>query len=178
MTTLRTKRTLLRPVDPGDANDVYAIYSRPEVCKYFDILPFEEMSQAERHVARWVQLAREGRQFRQAIVVDGRLVGTCGIYSVSTPHKRASIGFDLHPDHWGRGTMTEALEAYVPYVFEEYGIRRLQGLVMQDNRASVRLMEKLGFVYEGTLKEYEYWEGKGFVDLAMYSLLAASSRQS
>lgn len=172
MKALETERLLMRPIETGDARAVFNIYSRPEACEFFDLRPFQDLSQAEKHVARWVRLAGEGRQFRHAIIFESQLIGTCGIYSVSTVHKRASIGCDLLPEYWNRGIMTEALAAYLPYCFEEHGLARIQGLAMPDNGASIRLLQKLGFQDEGVLSKYEYWEGKGLVDLAMYALFS------
>ncbi|MEL6706387.1 MAG: GNAT family N-acetyltransferase [Myxococcota bacterium] len=172
MTRLQTQRLTLRPIQPRDAGAIFEIYSSPAVCEFFDLRPFEEASQAERHVARWIRLADEGRQFRHAIIHAAHVIGTCGIYAVNTAHGRASIGCDLLPAYWDRGLMSEALREYLPFVFREHGLSRLQGLAMPNNGASVRLLEKLGFRHEGVLRNYERWDGKGHVDLAMYALLS------
>ena len=150
---------------------MFKIYSSPKVCEFFDLLPFQDSSQAQAQVERWVRLAGEKRQFRHALLFEEQLIGTCGLYSVSAHHKRASIGFDLLPAYWRRGIMTEALQAYVPYCFKSSGLSRIQALVLPGNVASIRLLEKLGFQREGVLRKYERWEGKGLVDLDMYALL-------
>ncbi len=171
MRTLETERLRMRPIDLCDVAGVFTIYSSPKVCDSFDLLPFQHVSQAERHVERWVRLAGENKQFRHAILFEEELVGTCGLYSVSTHHRRASLGCDLLPAHWNKGLMTEALTAYLPYCFVEHELSRIQGLVLPSNGASISLLQKLEFQHEGLLRKYEYWEGNGLVDLAMYALL-------
>ncbi len=170
METIETKRLRIRPVGVADVGGVFKIYSSPRVCEFFDLLPFQDSSQAQAHVERWLRLAGEKRQFRHAIILEEQLVGTCGLYSVSAHHRRASIGFDLLPACWERGIMTEALQAYVPYCLKTYGLSRIQAVVLSGSGASIRLLEKLGFQREGTLRKYEHWEGKGLVEAAVAQL--------
>jgi len=59
----------------------------------------------------------------------------------------------------------------IPYVRKEYRLKRIQAEVLEDNRGSIKLLEKLGFQREGLLRQYEKWGSKGFVDLLMYSLI-------
>lgn len=177
MKALETERLRIRPIEVADVGGVFDIYSSSEVCEFFDLSPFQDLSQAQAHVERWVRLAGEKKQLRHAILVEEQLIGTCGLYSVTAHHKRASIGFELLPAFWNRGIMTEALEAYVPYCFMKYRLSRIQGLVLPGNGASIRLLEKLGFQREGRLRKYEHWEGKGLVDLDMYALLTSEEER-
>jgi len=172
MKIIETERLRIRPIEVADVGGVFSIYSSSEVCEFFDLSPFQDLSQALAHVERWVRLAGEEKQFRHALLFEEQLIGTCGLYSVTAHHKRASIGFDLLPAFWNRGIMTEALEAYIPYCVMRYGLTRIQGLVLPSNGASIRLLEKLGFQREGVLRKYEHWGRKGLVDLAIYALLA------
>jgi ribosomal-protein-alanine N-acetyltransferase len=67
--------------------------------------------------------------------------------------------------------MTEALTAIIDLGFKEMGLNRVDAVVMPENSASIKLLEKLGFCYEGLLREYENWGSKGFADLCMLSIL-------
>ena len=84
---------------------------------------------------------------------------------------RASIGYELARSSWRQGIMTEALEAIIDLGFREMGLNRIDAVVMPENGASIKLLEKLGFHNEGLLKEYENWGSKGYVDLCILSLL-------
>ena len=97
MTTLQTPRLALRPIEATDAGAVFAVYSSPEVCEFFDLRPFRELSQAEGHIARWMGLAKEGKQFRHAIIFEAQVIGTYGVYAVSGAHGRASMETAFHP---------------------------------------------------------------------------------
>lgn len=167
-----TSRLLLRPVRIEDAAAVYGIYSRAEVCEYFDILPYTRPAQGREHVERWVRLAASGKQIRYAIEREGAVVGTCGLYSIARHQRRACLGCDLHPDHWRQGVMTEALTEFLAQCVGDWGFARIQGLVLPGNRASIALLDGLGFVEEGLLRSYEIWEGRGSVDLLSYAKVA------
>ena len=67
--------------------------------------------------------------------------------------------------------MTEAIQAVLEYGFKEMGLNRIQALVMPGNTGSIRMLEKLGFVIDGRLREYEKWGSKGLVDLYLLALL-------
>jgi ribosomal-protein-alanine N-acetyltransferase len=84
---------------------------------------------------------------------------------------RGSIGYELARPFWRQGIMSEALTAILALGFGEMGLNRIDAVVLPDNLASIRLLEKLGFCNEGLLREYENWGNKGFVDLCMLSLL-------
>jgi ribosomal-protein-alanine N-acetyltransferase len=67
--------------------------------------------------------------------------------------------------------MTEALSAIIDFGFGEMELNRLEAVVMPENTASIKMLEKLGFRKEGLLEEYEKWGSKGFVDLCMFAML-------
>ena len=67
--------------------------------------------------------------------------------------------------------MTEALNAMIDYGFGEIDLNRIEAVVMPENAASIKILEKLGFRNEGLLAEYEQWGSKGFVDLCIFAML-------
>lgn len=177
---LETESLLLRRITAADAKALYAILSNEEVTRYYDDDPFRSIASAEDQIEAWENGYGRRAVVRWGIVrkADGRLAGTCGMYGFHSLHLRASVGYELDPSYWRRGVMTEALGRVVEYGFGELGLRRLQAFVMPDNTGSVRLLRKLGFKSEGTLREYETWGSKGFVDLSCYSLIRREWRSS
>ena len=88
-----------------------------------------------------------------AIDVRGEAAGAIG-YVPGTDIERysAEIGYWLGEAHWGRGIVTEALVLVTEYVFANTNILRLFALPFADNAASIRVLEKAGYVYEATLR--------------------------
>jgi ribosomal-protein-alanine N-acetyltransferase len=116
------------------------------------------------------------RQVRWGIVrrADGRLLGTCGFVWLR-PHS-AEIGYDLARACWGKGYMYEALSALLDYAFFDLDLNRIEALVMPANMRSKRLLKRLGFAHEGTLREYDYFKD-AFHDMEMHALLRRDWRE-
>lgn len=177
---LETGRLVLRRMQETDAPVIFRILSDDEVTRYYDDATFTDVSQASDQITAWESGYTNRRCLRWGIVhKDGRdLIGTCGFYGFHTWHMRASIGYELARPFWRQGIMTEALSAILNLGFTEMGLNRIDAVVMPENSASIKLLEKLGFYNEGLLREYENWGSKGFADLCMLSLLRKSWKQS
>jgi RimJ/RimL family protein N-acetyltransferase len=88
-----------------------------------------------------------------AIAVEGEAVGGIGLLLLEDVYRRsAEVGYWLGRAHWGRGLATEALRGFADWAFAHYDICRLFGYVFETNPASRRVLEKAGFVLEGTLR--------------------------
>ncbi|MCB0183617.1 MAG: GNAT family N-acetyltransferase, partial [Caldilineaceae bacterium] len=83
---------------------------------------------------------------------------------------RGEIGYDLRQREWGKGIMAEALDAIIDFGFRDMGLQRVEALVMPENVASARLLRKLGFTEEGTLRDYDRFKG-AFHDMRCFSIL-------
>ena len=79
---------------------------------------------------------------------------------VMGPFKSCYIGYNQDRKKLGNGFMTEAIRKGIDIVFNQYGLHRIEGNVMPSNRASINLLEKLEFDYEGTAKDYLMINGK------------------
>jgi [ribosomal protein S5]-alanine N-acetyltransferase len=82
----------------------------------------------------------------------------------------AALGYELAPAYWGQGMMTEALTAVLRYTFTLMALNRVEAYVVPQNAPSIALLQKLGFVNEGLMREYGYW-GQTFHDLYLFALL-------
>ncbi len=85
--------------------------------------------------------------------VDGEAAGGIGVVLREDVERvSAELGFWLGEPYWGRGIMTEAVSAFVPWAFERFGLSRIYAQVFAFNVASARVLEKAGFVLEATLR--------------------------
>lgn len=96
-----------------------------------------------------------------AIEVAGEAVGAIGIELHSDVERvSAEIGYWLGPGYWGRGIATEALTAVTTEVFARFEITRLYAVPFADHAASVRVLEKAGYVREGLLRQSAIKNGR------------------
>jgi len=101
------------------------------------------------------------------------IIGTLGYNKIYTNHK-GRIGYDLQYKHWGKGIMTEVLEAIIHYGFDKLKLNRIEAEVMQGNIGSEKLLTKLQFQKEGILKEWMHLNDN-FYDITIFSLDTTSN---
>ncbi|KAJ3688616.1 hypothetical protein LUZ61_017780 [Rhynchospora tenuis] len=112
----------------------------------------------------------------RSICFTGRSVGFVMVHPVpGEESRRASMGYALAHEYWGRGIATAAVKKVVGEIFNEWSrLERLEAQVEVENARSQRVLEKAGFVKEGILRNYRVIQGKGR-DMIMYSFLRTDS---
>jgi RimJ/RimL family protein N-acetyltransferase len=109
--------------------------------------------------------------FAFAIIYDGEVVGSIGAFRQQNIHnKTAEIGYYVDEKYWGRGICTAAVTLLSRFVFENTDIIRLFAEPFAANAGSIRVLEKAGFEYEGTLRKNAVKNGVT-LDMKMYSLI-------
>ncbi len=89
--------------------------------------------------------------------LDGQLLGTGGVFNLSKEWKKCTLGYELHISAQGQGYLHEALKKIVLWAFENLELHRIEALIHRDNKASLKLAQRLGFQIEGTLREVAFW---------------------
>lgn len=176
---LDTASLRLRPLDHADADAPYAIHSDPQVMKYSTIRPWSSVEQAHELVERSLAAMRAGSQLCFGIVPTsaGMVVGTCTLFHIYKASRRAEVGFVLGKSFWGRGYMTEALSGLLDCGFSTLDMNRVEADTDPRNLAAAKLLERLGFVKEGHLRERWIVDDEES-DRAMYGLLRREWRAS
>ncbi len=153
--TLHTARLRLRPFAETDADALFALHSSAYVLRYWDASPWRDRARAARFIEACRQMADEGTGARLAMVgvSDGAFIGWCGLTRWNPTYRSASLGYCLTDAAWGHGFATEAARAVLRWAFETLDLNRVQAETDTRNIASARVLEKLGFVREGTLRE-------------------------
>jgi ribosomal-protein-alanine N-acetyltransferase len=174
---LVTDRLILREPRATDADAVYRIMADPQVLRYFGSPPMTRFEQALNRIAGFhaAFAAHEGIRWAITARADGHLLGTCGFWRLITEHHRAEIGYELAPEWWGQGIMTEAVAATLTFGFQTMGLHSVEAQIAPENSGSQRVLAKLGFVQEAYFREnyYEPVEQR-FTDTAVFSLLAST----
>jgi [ribosomal protein S5]-alanine N-acetyltransferase len=169
---LETERLLLREIVKEDAQSIYDCFSNNDVTRYYGLDPLPSIEQAKELVEFFAKNYKEKRGIRWGIEIKGRkeMIGTVGFNAWSPKHKRAEIGYELHPEYWRKGYATEAVSEVISYGFKELDLTRIGAIVFIENKASNELLTKLGFQKEGVLRNYMYQNSVPY-DTYVYSLL-------
>ncbi len=178
--TLFTQRLVLRQFCPGDAADVFAIGSDPEVQKYDSDPPMQAVDEADAHIEKIGRLFAEQKAVFWAICLkeDQRVIGDVAFFFWGGEYYKADLGYGLARAHWRRGIASEAVWAAVCFGFETLRVHRINVDTRMDNLASVRLVEKLGFRQEGVRRECIRNPDGSYQNWGLYGLLEDEYRQA
>lgn len=150
---IETERLRLRPLEPGDLDALAAVYQHPLVAHWIGSHTLEdvrdELAQHIEHQASlgWSFWAVEDR-------MTARFLGDCGLQPLEHRGPETELGYDFHPDAWGRGVATEAARAVMAHAFGPLEIERVVAVVKPDHTASQRVLEKAGLERVGEREAY------------------------
>lgn len=169
---LNTDRLHLRPLALRDCEALFAIMGDAEAMRYWDWPAFRELQTVHEVVASQITSmdAGEARYWAVCLSRTGAAIGTCDMSDIDYHHGRAEVGFAFHRSHWGSGYAFEAMSAILPYAFNEMNLERLGARLHAGNHASRRLLERLGFSFEGRLIGHVVRDGLRR-DCLLYGLL-------
>lgn len=153
--TLETERLRLRPFADADGDALFALNSDAYVLRYWDSPPWTDRASIERFMAGCRRMEEEGTGARVAIerTSDRAFVGWATFNSWNPDFRSAALGYCFTQTTWGLGYATESSRALLGWAFDTLDLNRVQSETDTRNAASARVLEKLGFEREGTLRE-------------------------
>jgi ribosomal-protein-alanine N-acetyltransferase len=164
MRQIETPRLLLRQFTPDDSDDLYGIYSNPELFKYMSNEKPLLWEQTRAVIDTFTQDWKHHNFGVWAVIYkkNQRLIGHCGLKFLENT-TQIQVGYLLLKSYWGKGLGTEAAKAALKYGFEEVRLPKIVAIAKPENIASRRVMEKVGMKYE---KDAYYYDN----DVVYYSI--------
>jgi ribosomal-protein-alanine N-acetyltransferase len=114
--------------------------------------------------------SQEGIVWAITLSQQPQMIGTIGYYRSQHQNHRSEIGYELHPNFWGQGIVTEAMRAALDYGFDQMKLHSVEADIDPANLRSARVLDRNHFVKEAHFRENCFFEGR-FLDTAIYSLL-------
>ncbi len=170
-----TARLHLRPLVMNEARELLAVVSasRDELGRYMSWpREFHEVAQAR----EFVRVGREGWMQSRTVRLGlfergtGALIGSAELDGIDARRSQAELGYWIRTDRCRKGYAAEASRAMLHFAFETLRLHKVRADVAVGNFASARVLEKLGFAREGTLRE-DRSVGGVFVDHWRFGLL-------
>jgi RimJ/RimL family protein N-acetyltransferase len=150
---LETDRLLLREFVEDDAESFFKLNTDPEVMRFVPDKPLLNVEQARQTLINHPIADYQRYGFGRGACIlksTGEQIGFAGLKYLDELGE-VDVAYRLLPAHWGQGLATEVALASVRYGFAALGLKRITGLVMPKNIASVRVLEKTGLRYSGTV---------------------------
>ena len=169
---LQTQRLVLRKPVPGDVAQLHHLRSNDSVLQYLDRAKPASLDETADFLNKVIanHINGDGIMWIISRPDDAGIMGTIGFWRIEKQQFRAEIGYMLSPQYQRQGYMYEALKSVVDFGFEHMNLHSVEANCNPDNKASMQLLEKSGFIKEAHFKENYYYNGK-FLDSVIYSLI-------
>lgn len=164
----------LRNWERSDAEKLSRILNNKKVLDNLrDGLPYPYTPSDALAYIEFCQNADKNSNFCCAVLYDNEVVGSIGAFRQQNIHcKTAELGYYIGEEYWGRGIAARAVQLLCDYIFENTDILRIYAEPFARNKASCRVLEKSGFICEGTLRANAVKCGI-VEDMKMYALVKA-----
>ena len=169
---IRTERLILRPMAPGDVDDLFAYQSRQDVHQYLlnDARSRGEVLEALDTYMAASRLAEEHDFIQPAVELDGRVIGQLYLTIVSVENRGVEVGWVFNPEFHGHGYASEAATALFDLAFTQLGMHRIRAELDPLNIASIALCRRLGMREEAYYVK-DLWLRGEWVDSGIYAIL-------
>jgi [ribosomal protein S5]-alanine N-acetyltransferase len=148
---LETERLWLCPWETSDIAAARTVFTDPEVMRYINGGVPRSDDEIRESISRQQNHLRSNGfcLWKLLLKPDGRFIGDCGLQPLELDGaSEIEIGWRLAKDQWGRGLATEAALVALHHAVEYARLQRVIAIAMPQNRASRRIMEKLGMHFE------------------------------
>ena len=172
--SLMSKRITLRKFNIEDAENLFNNWGTDEeITKYMLWKNYKTIHDAINSINYYIECYEKNATFRQyAIELNDthELIGQIS-FTISKKHESAELAYLLSRKYQKKGYMKEAIDILKKYLIEVLNCTRLSAEVMVENVSSIKLLEKCGFITEGTEKlKYKKKDGK-FTDVVLMTII-------
>jgi len=159
---IETQRLILREIKETDVEEIYEIFSNPEVAKYDWFRPIGSKDDALKFIRRYQENLEAGEEITWGIEIKDtkKLIGICCLGDFDHYARRAELGYDIAQNQWNKGYATEAIGAIVKFGLNDMNLNRIEAFITPGNEGSVKVLEKLNFTKEGLVRERDMIKGE------------------
>ncbi len=170
---VETERLILRELMIEDAADMFEYASDQENCEFLQFPLHENINNTKEVITNiFLQRPNQGIPIGYAITLknDGKMIGVIDFHSIRYGDV-GEIGYVINKKYWNQGYVTEACKKIIEVGFNSVGLRIIQISHHVDNIGSRKVIEKCGFIYEGTNRKYLSGPTGEYGDHPFYSIL-------
>lgn len=170
--TIETPRLILREFELDDVEDFYEYARNPQVGPNAGWSPHRSLSESEAILNMFL---RNNDVWAIVYKNNNKVIGSIGLHAdllrstLKTVESRC-LGYALSYNYWGLGLATEAVKALQKHAFENMGLDLISVDHYPSNKRSMRVIEKCGFKFEGTLRKARVSHENKPMDISCYSL--------
>lgn len=155
---IETERLILRDLKKTDVKDLYENVNDISIAKFIPVIayPYKKkyaMSFINDSIKESKKKLRTKYELCINLKPEKKLIGMIGISKIDRFNGTCTIGYWIAKKYRGQGIMKETLKRVIAFIFEDLKLRRIDIAALAENEASIKLIKKMGFVYEGTRRK-------------------------
>lgn len=152
---IETERLLFRRFTPDDLPGLIEMRSDPDVSRYLGGTRLQNPEALAKRIQFYIS-CYDSHGFGSCVMLwkeTGEMIGSAGLQPLEDTGE-IEVGYNMIKKFWGMGVGTEAARGWLDHGFNVVGLDRIVAVAVPENRASIRIMEKLGMTYEKTEDHY------------------------
>ena len=173
-TEIETDRLLLRPILLSDAQSLYELVSDKDILNYLAGIPkYTGVEMAVDYISGKLEKKYNNKDFYDWAVVlksENKMIGRISVYKQDDYRRMADLVWQLNANYRNKGYISEGVKAVINHLFE-IGFERIEAFADIENKASTKVMAKVGMQYEGTLRKYDCRRDDSLYDAEMWSII-------
>jgi ribosomal-protein-alanine N-acetyltransferase len=170
--TLKTERLFLRKPKMSDAKEMVGVFSDKHSSKFTHIpYPYRLKDAKDFLKMRLPKFGKDHYEFFITLAKTKEIIGSAGFVSISKRDNRGEVGYYISPKHRKKGYATEACKAVLDFGFKKLKLHRININHIKGNKASQKVIKKMGAKYEGTEREGSKPADGKYKDTLLYAIL-------
>lgn len=160
MSNIILDQVVLRPLEKSDIEQLHKFRNDKTITKSLGGFSAGYSKEGiERKISAWEQQSNT-IIWAIALLDNNICIGHIGLYDVDYVSRKAEVGMLIGDTaYWGKGIGFSITEAVVEFAFTQLNLHNVQARVLENNLASLRVFEKLGFSNDGILRDFQYRDG-------------------
>ncbi|NQV54527.1 MAG: GNAT family N-acetyltransferase [Rhodospirillales bacterium] len=145
-----------------------------QLYKYFEFGPPETITESKIYLEKLIERSNKDNAkywFIQLVDIK-KIIGTIGVHDIDWRKKIGEVSYGLSPAYWQKGYFNAALRILLDHLFRDLNFHRICATTRQDNQASIRALEKVGFKEEGILRDFYLSDGSRRHNASILSVLS------
>lgn len=171
---IETERLILRPVKLEDAQDLYQLVIDKDVLEFLAGLPqYTGVEMAIDYIENKLTKKYSNKSFYDWAIClksENKMIGRVCVYKQDEERRMADLVWMLNANYRNKGYITEGVKAVINHLFH-IGFERIEAFANVVNKASIKVMEKVGMKYEGTLRKYDCRRDDSLYDAEMWAII-------
>lgn len=166
---IETANLMLRPLRKDDVEDLYRLKTEPLTVKYTE----QEVHRSRGETESFISYISEGIQRNRWVYyvladkATDRLIGTITLWNFNAARDVAEVGYELMPQYWGKGLMSEAMEKILEIGFGKLHLREIEAFTSSRNKESLLLLNRFNFEFVKNVYDEEKKELTEFIILKL-----------